>query len=326
MSEILLSAKNLKKYYQVSNNTLFSSNANKGIVKAVDDITLDIPKGKTLSLVGESGCGKSTLGRTLINLIDPTSGEVLFNGKNIHAFNAQEEKAFRKSVSIIFQDPYASLNPRMKVKDLIGEPLLTHGMKAKKERYARVYELMKITGLKEEYANRYPHQFSGGQRQRIGIARALALNPSLIVCDEAVSALDVSIQAQILNLLKKLQREFNLTYLFISHDLSVVRYVSDEVYVMYLGQIVEAGKPKALFEEPIHPYTQFLISAVPIADPKKRDRKKLILEGDLPSAINPPQGCRFNTRCPYATEICTNVCPELVTEDDRKFACHHPLG
>lgn len=325
MSEILLSAKHLKKYYQISSSTLFSSNANKGIVKAVDDITLDIPKGKTISLVGESGCGKSTLGRTLINLIDPTEGEVLFNGKNIYAFNAQEEKAFRKSVSIIFQDPYASLNPRMKVKDLIGEPLLTHGMKAKKERYARVNELMNITGLKEEYANRYPHQFSGGQRQRIGIARALALNPSLIVCDEAVSALDVSIQAQILNLLKKLQREFNLTYLFISHDLSVVRYVSDEVYVMYLGQIVEAGKPKALFEEPIHPYTQFLINAVPIADPKAKDRKKMILEGDLPSAINPPSGCRFRTRCPYATEICTNACPELITREDRKFACHHPL-
>lgn len=326
MSEVLLKAVNLKKYFEISNNTMFSSKNTKATVKAVDNINIELEKGKTISLVGESGCGKSTLGRTLINLIPPTSGEVFFKGKNIYEFSKKEEKEFRKEVSIIFQDPYASLNPRMKVKDIIGEPLLTHGMKNNKARYKRVSELMEISGLKSEYANRYPHQFSGGQRQRIGIARALALNPSLIVCDEAVSALDVSIQAQILNLLKKLQDDFDFTYLFISHDLSVVRHVSDEVNVMYLGQMVESGTPQDLFESPYHPYTKFLMNAVPIPDPTLRNNEKMLLEGDIPSAINPPSGCRFRTRCPFAKDICKNEVPVLVSKGNRKFACHNPLS
>ena len=325
MSEILLRAVNLKKYFRISNSILFNSGNSKATVKAVDDINLEIEKGKTISLVGESGCGKSTLGRTLINLIRPTSGEVFFKGKNIYNFSAKEEKTFRKSVSIIFQDPYASLNPRMKAKDIIGEPLLTHGMKNTKERYNKVSNLMEISGLKREYADRYPHQFSGGQRQRIGIARALALSPDLIVCDEAVSALDVSIQAQILNLLKELQNEFQLTYLFISHDLSVVRHVSDEINVMYLGQIVESGTAKELFENPYHPYTRFLMNAIPIPDPTLRNREKILLEGDIPSAVNPPSGCRFRTRCPYVTNICEKEIPLLTNKGARKFACHNPL-
>lgn len=325
MSEILLKTNNLKKYFEISNNTMFHFKNIKGTIKAVDSINLELVKGKTISLVGESGCGKSTLGRTIINLISPTSGETYFNGKNIYSLSKKEEKAFRKDVSIIFQDPYASLNPRMKVKDIIAEPLLTHGMKRKEERYAKVEELMKLSGLKKEYANRYPHQFSGGQKQRIGIARALALNPKLIICDEAVSALDVSIQAQILNLLKELQEKYNFTYLFISHDLSVVRHVSDEVNVMYLGQIVESGTPKALFDKPYHPYTKFLINAVPVADPTLRDEDKELLEGDIPSAINPPSGCRFRTRCPYSTDICKNETPVLSAKGNRKFACHNPL-
>lgn len=297
----------------------------KGTVKAVDDIDLVIPKGKTISLVGESGCGKSTLGRTIINLIPATDGETLFKGKNIYDLSKEEELEFRKEVSIIFQDPYASLNPRMKVKDIIGEPLLTHGMKNKDERYKRVEELMKMSGLKREYANRYPHQFSGGQRQRIGIARALALEPKLIICDEAVSALDVSIQAQILNLLKDLQEKYGIAYLFISHDLSVVRHVSYEVNVMYLGKIVESGSSRNIFESPIHPYTKFLISAVPIPDPERRTDDRELLEGDIPSAMNPPSGCRFRTRCPHVSDICSEEVPELKERNGRKFACHNPL-
>jgi oligopeptide/dipeptide ABC transporter ATP-binding protein len=325
MSEILMTAEGLKKYYEVKVQSVFSGGTKKEVVKAVDGVDIEIEKGKTVALVGESGCGKSTLGRLLINLIDPTEGDVKFKGASIYAMHGKEEKAFRKDASIIFQDPYASLNPRMKVKDLVGEPLLTHGMTNAKERYDKVSELMKISGLKPEYANRYPHQFSGGQRQRIGIARALALNPSLIVCDEAVSALDVSIQAQILNLLKALQDEYALTYLFISHDLSVVRYISDKVYVMYLGKIVEYGDPKRLYSNPKHPYTKFLLDAVPIPDPTARNREKMILEGDIPSAINPPSGCRFRTRCPFATEKCTQEIPETVVLDGRGYACHYPL-
>lgn len=324
MIDILLEAKNLKKHFEVSTNSLFGGKK-KGTVKAVDEIDLEIPAGKTVSLVGESGCGKSTLGRTIINLISPSAGEVIFDGKNIYGLSKKEEKEFRKNISIIFQDPYASLNPRMKVKDIIGEPLLTHGMKKKNERYKKVEKLMKLAGLKKEYANRYPHQFSGGQRQRIGIARALALNPKLIVCDEAVSALDVSIQAQILNLLKELQEKYNIAYLFISHDLSIVRHVSNQINVMYLGKIVETGTPKEIFEKPFHPYTRFLINAVPIPDPELKDQEKVLLEGDIPSAINPPSGCRFRTRCPYATDKCKDEVPELKDHDGRKCACHYPL-
>jgi oligopeptide/dipeptide ABC transporter ATP-binding protein len=317
MSELLMTASNLKKYYEVKVQSVFSGGKSKEVVKAVDGVNIEIGKGETVALVGESGCGKSTLGRLLINLISPTEGDVVFKGDSIFALRGKADKAFRKDASIIFQDPYASLNPRMKVKDLIGEPLLTHGMTNAKERYEKVAELMKISGLKPEYANRYPHQFSGGQRQRIGIARALALNPSLIVCDEAVSALDVSIQAQILNLLKSLQKDFNLTYLFISHDLSVVRYISDKVF--------EYGDPKSLYSDPKHPYTKFLLDAVPIPDPSQRNREKMILEGDIPSAINPPSGCRFRTRCPFATDKCKNEIPEIVKTDERGYACHYPL-
>jgi oligopeptide/dipeptide ABC transporter ATP-binding protein len=325
MNDILMKTKNLKKYFEIGSNSIFSKNGKKGTVKAVDDIDLVIPKGKTISLVGESGCGKSTLGRTIINLIPATDGETLFKGKNIYDLSKEEELEFRKEVSIIFQDPYASLNPRMKVKDIIGEPLLTHGMKNKDERYKRVEELMKMSGLKREYANRYPHQFSGGQRQRIGIARALALEPKLIICDEAVSALDVSIQAQILNLLKDLQEKYGIAYLFISHDLSVVRHVSYEVNVMYLGKIVESGSSRNIFESPIHPYTKFLISAVPIPDPERRNEDRELLEGDIPSAMNPPSGCRFRTRCPHVSDICSEEVPELKERNGRKFACHNPL-
>lgn len=325
MNEILMETKNLKKYFEIESNSIFSKKGKKGTVKAVDDIDLVIPKGKTISLVGESGCGKSTLGRSIINLIPATDGQTLFKGKNIYNLSKKEEAEFRKEVSIIFQDPYASLNPRMKVKDIIGEPLLTHGMKNKDERYKKVEELMKMSGLKREYANRYPHQFSGGQRQRIGIARALALEPKLIVCDEAVSALDVSIQAQILNLLKELQEKFGIAYLFISHDLSVVRHVSYEVNVMYLGKIVESGSSRDIFESPIHPYTKFLISAVPIPDPERRNEDRELLEGDIPSAMNPPSGCRFRTRCPYVSDICSEEVPELKERNGRKFACHNPL-
>lgn len=325
MNEILMETKNLKKYFEIESNSIFSKKGKKGTVKAVDDINLVIPKGKTISLVGESGCGKSTLGRSIINLIPATDGQTLFKGKNIYNLSKEEEVEFRKEVSIIFQDPYASLNPRMKVKDIIGEPLLTHGMKNKDERYKKVEELMKMSGLKREYANRYPHQFSGGQRQRIGIARALALEPKLIVCDEAVSALDVSIQAQILNLLKDLQEKFGIAYLFISHDLSVVRHVSYEVNVMYLGKIVESGSSRDIFQSPIHPYTKFLISAVPIPDPERRNEDRELLEGDIPSAMNPPSGCRFRTRCPYVSDICSEEVPELKERNGRKFACHNPL-
>lgn len=324
MSDILLQTNDLKKYFEVK-NSFSSSKTKKGTVKAVDNININIMKGTTTALVGESGCGKSTLGRTIINLIKPSSGEVLFNGKNIYDLSNDEEATFRKETSIIFQDPYASLNPRMKVRDIIGEPLLTNGVKNKKERLERVFHLMDICGLKIEYEKRYPHQFSGGQRQRIGIARALALNPSFIVCDEPVSALDVSIQAQILNLLKELQSKFDLTYLFISHDLSVVRYISDTVYVMYLGKIVESGTCKQLFESPKHPYTKFLMSAVPIPDPNLRDRTKDILEGDIPSSINPPSGCRFNTRCPYVQNICREKEPKLIQQHSQSYACHFPL-
>ena len=325
MRDVLISTKGLKKYFEVSSHGIFSKNDGLEVVKAVDDISIDILKGKTIALVGESGCGKSTLGRLLVHLIDPTEGEAIYDNRNIFTLKGEAEKTFRKDVSIIFQDPYSSLNPRMKVKDIIGEPLLTHGYKNKHERYEKVSELMTLSGLKTEYANRYPHQFSGGQRQRIGIARALALNPKLIVCDEAVSALDVSIQAQILNLLKDLQRQKELTYLFISHDLSVVRYISDIVYVMYLGKIVEYGDPKTIYKKARHPYTQFLVDAVPIPDPEKKNRKKMILEGDIPSAINPPSGCRFRTRCPFAHEICAAEEPVLKQDGAAAYACHFPL-
>jgi len=318
-----VSGRNLKKYFTTNSRGLQGKREQ---IKAVDDIALEIYKNETLALVGESGCGKSTLGRLLIRLLELTDGEIIFQDRNIATLRGKELQDFRKKVQIIFQDPYASLNPRMRVRDILGEPLATHRIAQGKEKEARIAELMDLVGLRREYARRYPHQFSGGQRQRIGIARALALNPELLICDEPVSALDVSIRSQILNLLKDLQTRFQLTYLFISHDLSVVRYISDRVCVMFLGKIVEVGRCREIFEDPRHPYTKLLMSAVPLPNPHLRNRERILLEGDIPSPINPPPGCRFHTRCPYAKEICGEAEPVMTDAGGRKYACHFPLG
>lgn len=318
-----MSGRNLKKYFTTNSRGLQGKREQ---IKAVDDIALEIYKNETLALVGESGCGKSTLGRLLIRLLELTDGEIIFQDRNIATLRGKELQDFRKKVQIIFQDPYASLNPRMRVRDILGEPLATHRIAQGKEKEARIAELMDLVGLRREYARRYPHQFSGGQRQRIGIARALALNPELLICDEPVSALDVSIRSQILNLLKDLQTRFQLTYLFISHDLSVVRYISDRVCVMFLGKIVEVGRCREIFEDPRHPYTKLLMSAVPLPNPHLRNRERILLEGDIPSPINPPPGCRFHTRCPYAKEICGEAEPVMTDAGGRKYACHFPLG
>lgn len=296
------------------------------VVHAVTDVNLEIREGETLALVGESGCGKSTLGRVLIRLLEPTSGEILYRGKSIVGMKEAEFAGFRREMQIIFQDPYASLNPRMSVKDIIGEPLLTYGMKDKKEREMRVRKLMQEVGIAQEFYNRFPHQFSGGQRQRIGIARAIALNPRLIICDEPVSALDVSIQSQVLNLLKDLQERYGLTYLFISHDLSVVKFIADRVCVMFLGMVCETGETEALYENPLHPYTRFLLNAIPKADPRLRSQEKELLSGEIPSPVNPPSGCRFHTRCPYAKDICRQKVPECRKVGERQVFCHFPLG
>ena len=296
------------------------------VVHAVSDVNLEIDEGETLALVGESGCGKSTLGRLLIRLLDATSGRVEFDGQDITAMKEAEFAKIRRQLQIIFQDPYASLNPRMSVAKIIAEPLTTYGMKHKKPLEARVKELMKEVGIPEEFYNRYPHQFSGGQRQRIGIARAIALNPKLIVCDEPVSALDVSIQSQVLNLLKDLQEEYKLTYLFISHDLSVVKFIADRVCVMFLGSVCEIGETQELYAHPLHPYTRFLMNAIPKADPHLRSKEKELLTGEIPSPVNPPSGCKFHTRCPYAQEICGKEQPPCKCFGDRKVFCHFPLG
>ena len=318
--KILLEAKNLVKEFPVS------SGSKKGVVHAVTDVDLTIYQGETLALVGESGCGKSTLGRLLLRLIDATSGQVIFEGTDIGKLKGKELREMRKQMQIIFQDPYASLNPRMNVEKIIAEPLVTHKVcGSKEETRARVLELMQEVGIPVEFLHRYPHQFSGGQRQRIGIARALALNPKLIVCDEPVSALDVSIQSQVLNLLDDLQDQYGLTYLFISHDLSVVRHISDRVCVMFLGMICELGDTNDIYEHPIHPYTKFLLDAVPKPDPTLRDDDKELLAGEIPSPVNPPSGCRFRTRCPYATEKCAQFVPEMRAYGDRMVACHYPL-
>ena len=321
--EVLLSTRNLTKEYQLKNSFGIRR---KQVVHAVSGVSLEIYKGETLSLVGESGCGKSTLGRMMMRLIEPTEGQIFFEGKDITALSESQMIQVYKKIQMIFQDPYASLDPRMKVRDLIGEPLLTHRVCAgKEETDQRIKELMHMVGIRPELIDRYPHQFSGGQRQRIGIARALALNPRLIVCDEPVSALDVSIQSQILNLLKDLQQEFDLTYLFISHDLGVVHYISDRVCVMFLGKICEIGETGEIYEKPLHPYTRFLLQAVPDMDPEKVQKREQILTGEIPSAVNPPSGCRFRTRCPYAGDICRDKEPEIRQLGDRKVACHFPL-
>ncbi len=308
----LLEVKNVQKYFPIQKKPL----------KAVDDLNLIINKGETVGLVGESGCGKSTAAKTIIRLIEPTAGEVLFEGKNIYEFNQRQMKSLRKDMQIIFQDPYASLNPRMKIEDIIGEPLDIHHLAKGKKRKERVKELLELVGLRPEHANRFPHEFSGGQRQRIGIARALALNPKFIVCDEPISALDVSIQAQIVNLLKSLQEKMDLTYLFIAHDLSMVKYISDRILVMYLGNMVELSESRSLYDEPLHPYTQALLSAVPIPDPAVK-RERIVLEGEVPSPLSPPSGCVFRTRCQYAMERCATEIPTWKEIKPSHFtACH----
>jgi oligopeptide transport system ATP-binding protein len=283
-----------------------------GAVKAVDGISFDIVRGETLGLVGESGCGKSTTGRAMLQLYRPTAGKVFFEGQDLTTLKGETLRKMRRRMQMIFQDPYASLNPRMTVGDIIGEPLVVHSLVQGKERRDRVQELLRVVGLNPYFVNRYPHEFSGGQRQRIGVARALAVNPDFIVCDEPISALDVSIQAQIINMLEDLQQEFDLTYLFIAHDLSVVRHISDRIAVMYLGKIVELTDRKELYDNPLHPYTQALLSAVPIPDPVVEEkRRRVILEGDVPSPANPPPGCNFSTRCPVVMDICREQDPEF---------------
>lgn len=316
MSKVLLKAEHLKKYFKSPHGT----------VKAVDDVSLEIYEGETLALVGESGCGKSTLGRVILNLITPTSGTVTFDGTDITALHGKALRNMRAQMQLVFQDPFSSLDPRFTVGQIIAEPLQNMGL-SKQEQQKRVLELMDRVSLQPEHYNRYPHQFSGGQRQRIGIARALAPNPRLIVCDEPVSALDVSIQAQILNLLKKLQSQANLTYLFISHDLAVVRYISDRVCVMFLGQICELCSTVEAYEKPLHPYTRMLIDSAPEPDPDFHREDRMLLQGELPSPVNPPAGCRFCTRCPFATDVCRTVHPELKEYTPGHFcACHHPLA
>jgi oligopeptide/dipeptide ABC transporter ATP-binding protein len=318
--EVLLEVKNLVKHFPIRQGIIFTKQV--GAVQAVDDISFNVHKGETLGLVGESGCGKTTTGRLILRLLEATSGEIYFDGKNIPALPKDEMRELRKEMQIIFQDPYGSLNPRMTVGDIIGEPLHIHKLARGPEKEKRVRELLEVVGLNAFHARRFPHEFSGGQRQRIGIARALAVNPRLIIADEPVSALDVSIQAQVINLLEDLQEEYGLTYLFIAHDLSVVKHISDRVAVMYLGKIVELTGKDELYRNPKHPYTQALLSAIPEADPTIK-KERILLRGDVPSPINPPKGCRFHTRCPKAMDICRVEEPEFVDTGDGHFvACH----
>ncbi len=320
--EPLLDVRNLVMHFPLTQGIIFQKKV--GAVQAVDGISLAVNRGETLGLVGESGCGKSTTGRAILQLYKPTAGEVIFNGRDLTKLDGGEMRKMRRHLQMIFQDPYASLNPRMTVGSIVSEPMQIHNLVPKNQRNQRVQELLQTVGLNPYFANRYPHEFSGGQRQRIGISRALAANPDFIVCDEPVSALDVSIQAQIVNLLEDLQNEFGLTYLFIAHDLSVVRHISDRVAVMYLGKIVELADRNALYEDPLHPYTKALLSAVPIPDPViERGRERIILTGDVPSPINPPSGCHFHTRCPYVMDVCKQIDPILADQGERHLvACH----
>jgi len=325
-SDCLVMVRNLKKYFPIKTGIIKRAT---GDVKAVDGVSFQIKRGNVLGIVGESGCGKSTLGRTMLRLINPTEGVFEYNGKNIYELNKKDMNHMRTKMQIIFQDPYSSLNPRLPVYEIVGEAMLQHNIvKNKKEMKEKAIEIIGRCGLFPEQADRYPHQFSGGQRQRICIARALAVNPEFIVCDEAVSALDVSIQSQIINLLKDAQEDFGLTYLFISHDLSVVKFISDEVAVMYLGQIVEKASKKQIFTSPLHPYTEALLSAAPSFDPEVRQNKKrIILKGDIPSPANPPKGCRFNTRCSYAKDVCKEQVPEYLEINNGHYAmCHKVNG
>jgi len=318
MPNSILKVENLKKSFQVAGG-LFQKSQH---VNAVIDVSFEIEEGTTFSLVGESGCGKSTTGRLITRLIAPTSGSIVVDGKEIATAKQSELKHLRQTVQMIFQDPYASLNPRMKVKELVGEPLEIHTKLSKDEREKLVLEMLEVVGLNAEHADRYAHEFSGGQRQRLGIARALITKPKLIIADEPVSALDVSIQSQILNLLKQLQQEFKISYLFISHDLSVVEHISHYIGVMYLGTIVEIGRKETIFNDPKHPYTQALIASVPIADPTLRKKKKVLI-GDIPNPKNPPSGCTFHTRCPFASDICKQAIPQMrKINEEQSVACH----
>ncbi|MCR8853285.1 ABC transporter ATP-binding protein [Lysinibacillus fusiformis] len=321
MSEVLLEVQNLKTYFPI-NKSFFSKN--KDYVKAVDGVTFKLFKGETLGIVGESGCGKSTTGRSILKLIEPTSGNILFEGKDVLSLNKQELRKLRKQMQIVFQDPFASLNPRLRISSILEEALLTHGIGAtKKERRQKVIEILQMVGLGAFHADRYPHEFSGGQRQRIGIARAIAVGPSLIVADEPVSALDVSVQAQILNLFQSLQKELGLTYIFIAHDLSVVKHISDRIGVMYLGRMVEFADKNQLFAEPLHPYTKSLMSSVPVPNPESEKKDRIILTGDVPNPINPPLGCTFHPRCFACMEVCRTKKPRNIEVKPGHFvACH----
>ena len=309
MAGNLLEVRNLKKYYSVKSGFL---NKDSRSVKAVDGINLSVKQGEILGIVGESGCGKSTLGRSILRLIEPTSGEVIFEGTNICGLKKEEMRLKRREMQIVFQDPGASLNPRLTVGEIIGEPLEVFHICEGKEKEERIYKLMDLVGINRAYINRFPHEFSGGQRQRLGIARALAVNPKLIICDEPVSALDVSIRAQVLNLMKELKDKLNLTYIFISHDLSVVHHICDRVAVMYLGRVVEIADKKQIYENPVHPYTKALLSAIPMPDPEVK-RERIILQGDVPNPADPPSGCHFHKRCPYAKKECSETVPPFVT-------------
>ncbi len=319
MANLLLKVEHLKKYFPIQTGILSKKS---GEVKAVDDLSFEVYEGETLGIVGESGCGKSTAGRAIMRLLEPTSGKVTFDDVELTDLSNKEMRKMRRDIQMVFQDPYASLNPRHTVGKILEEPLIVHGIGKSKERKERVQEYLEIVGLSSYHAKRYPHQFSGGQRQRIGIARALMTNPRLIIADEPVSALDVSIQAQVLNLMQKLQQDLKLTYIFIAHDLGVVRHISNRVGVMYLGRIVELADSESLYREPLHPYTQALLSAVPIPDPTHH-REQILLEGDIPSPANPPAGCSFHTRCPYATDLCKFTVPIFrKVKPGHAVACH----